>query len=113
MQEVAVARYHTFINVADTLGQLQEETTHMQEHCSSLQSSLPSLSAAADAFAQRASDLAAQRAANKQLLSAPPLHCLPGLFNCCDPYHTPTHVRSASVFWGSFKLAHSRCQISG
>ena len=45
----------------------------MQRHCGGLQRSLPSLSAAADAFAHRASDLASQRAANKQLLSAFPL----------------------------------------
>ena len=68
-QEVAVARYRTFIQVAGTLDKLKAEAEHMQSHCSSLQKSLPSLSAAADAFAQRASDLASRRAGNKQLLS--------------------------------------------
>ncbi|KAK9789216.1 hypothetical protein WJX73_008063 [Symbiochloris irregularis] len=67
-QEVATARYRTFIEVADTLGRLKDETQRMQAHCGSLQSNLPSLSTAADAFVQHASDLASKRAANKQLL---------------------------------------------
>ena len=69
-QEVATARYRTFIDVADTLERLRGGTQRMQGHCSHLQASLPSLSAAADAFAQHATDLASQRTANKQLLSA-------------------------------------------
>ncbi len=82
LQEVATARYRTFIEVADTLGRLKDETQRMQAHCGSLQSNLPSLSTAADAFVQHASDLASKRAANKQLLRESSI-CQHGLCQQC------------------------------
>lgn len=85
LQDVAVARYKTFLDVASTLEQLRGGAKHMHSHCSSLQRSLPSLNTAAEAFSQQASQLAAQRTANKLLLSAPLVACL--LRECLHALH--------------------------
>ena len=70
-QETAATHYQTFIQVADALGAVQAQAQAMQQRCVGLAQSLPALGAAAGSFASKSQQLAASRAANKQLLRAP------------------------------------------